>query len=467
MYLILKFVSNVYIWEIRNLIYNCIVTGWREKHDIWLNIKSDIKRFAFIEMLSAEQITGGVALSKQQLDAMLEYAKTGVLNPIVKGPNKSSAKNASKMELCVGKKVDIQDKYKSNDKDVVTKKWRPGEIVDIHDCHVHVHYIGWGDEWDEVIDISVEGYRIQEGGTKIIPRGTSRDTYKRQIVAASPIAKQYKKGEFKEQEKVEQPRRRSLGSVNNNEGIENNANNLDAFVSEELARKRERVAHGDRNATMSNDRVSSSTTKRGLSRNRSFPPLSYDEDRNDVQMMYTLYEKEEKEFYAALQLEKVFVRALNDQKMHVVEVDGDGNCLFRAVAHQIWLDEDRHFELRKLCVAHMKKNAKRYSAFYDGDFKKYLIGMSKLGTWGDDIEIRALEEITDRLIYIYSSQSPNVEPLKTNFDEVILMKGVAPIKISYHGKNHYNSIFDENACLPLNMRSTRTLSTVRHQQLMG
>ena len=124
-------------------------------------------------------------------------------------------------------------------------------------------------------------------------------------------------------------------------------------------------------------------------------------------------------------------------------------------------------ELRKRCVAHMREHAERYASFFDGDFTNYLYGMNKSGTWGDDIEIRALEEITDRIIFIYSSQSLLVEPLKTNFDEVALLGTVSPLKISYHGKNHYNSIFDETVCLPLPMRSSNVLLTTRHKQLMG
>ena len=73
-----------------------------------------------------------------------------------------------------------------------------------------------------------------------------------------------------------------------------------------------------------------------------------------------------------------------------------------------------------------------------------------------------MEEILDRIITIYSSESKDVRPLATNFDEARLLKmyygnSYAPLKLSYHGECHYNSVFDEAVQLPLNVASTTKL----------
>ena len=39
--------------------------------------------------------------------------------------------------------------------------------------------------------------------------------------------------------------------------------------------------------------------------------------------------------------------------LHLVEIEADGNCLFRALAHQSFCDEGRHVELREECVRHL------------------------------------------------------------------------------------------------------------------
>jgi hypothetical protein len=62
------------------------------------------------------------------------------------------------------------------------------------------------------------------------------------------------------------------------------------------------------------------------------------------------------------------------------------------------------------------------------------------------LEIKALEEIFDRIILIYSESKPIIgypKPLNTNFDEQKLLYNITPIVLSYHGKCHYNSIVKE------------------------
>jgi hypothetical protein len=156
--------------------------------------------------------------------------------------------------------------------------------------------------------------------------------------------------------------------------------------------------------------------------------------------------------------------------MHVVEMEMDGNCLFHAVAHQVYMDESRDRELRERVVAHMLLHRTRYEPFCSTDFDQYLSKMSRPGSWADDLEIRALEEVLDRIIVIYSSESKTCDPMETNFDEQLLMKGaddVAPIRISYHGQSHYNSIFDEKTPLPLPHRTTTVLLDSRVKAFMG
>jgi hypothetical protein len=156
--------------------------------------------------------------------------------------------------------------------------------------------------------------------------------------------------------------------------------------------------------------------------------------------------------------EQEFLEKLEGTGLHVFAIEGDGNCLFRAVSHQLYLHQDMHEELRACCVEHLTRHRKRFEVFCEGDFDEYLRNLSKSGVWGDDLEIRALEEITDRVIMIYSSSAENVlEPINNNFEEKTLLNGVPPLTLSYHGNSHYNSIYDERYPLPLVHRKTRLL----------
>lgn len=100
-----------------------------------------------------------------------------------------------------------------------------------------------------------------------------------------------------------------------------------------------------------------------------------------------------------------FAHDLQAQGLYVSHVRGDGNCLFRAVAHQIWGDEERHAQLRGLCVDYMRANNIGKTMFArDELFQKHLADISADGAWADDPEIRALEELLDRRINVWNSE---------------------------------------------------------------
>jgi len=163
--------------------------------------------------------------------------------------------------------------------------------------------------------------------------------------------------------------------------------------------------------------------------------------------------------------ERDFQTRMQTKGLQVIEVQADGNCLFRAVSHQLYLDESQHAELRQKCVDHMSSNRERFAVFCSVDFDEYLKEISLLGTWADDMEIKALEEILDRVIRIYSAESIELVPLNTNFDEELLLRDIPPIILSYHGKNHYNSVRNINQTLPLGERHSRIILNARLKEL--
>jgi hypothetical protein len=419
--------------------------------------------------------------------------------------------------------IDVQDIYKAKNKPNVIYKWRPGEVKDVNGPHVLVHYVGWSEEWDEVIDTSVESRRLRPAGSQLPRRSPTKSTQLKDKNPENLVKKKSTQGEEvihsnerrKSHSNVEEQRRgsftnaasSSIGSNGSSGSRESDQNGTrvrhhkiavqQSSLSRQTIPESELLidnphSHSD-NARMSRKKfqrqqsnsakqLDNETTsaqahaspRRELNRNHSDPGAGFapppqaqaalaqaQEDGNDNDDDAIPPEIDESEYYETLKIETAFFKAMNHQGFHIVEMDGDGNCLFRSVAHQIYLDEDRHFELRLQCVQHLEKHADRFGSFYPGNFKEYLRNMKKPGVWGDDLEIKALEEMTDRLIHIYSSHSEVIEPLITNFDEREVMKDVPPILLSYHGKNHYNSVYDENTSLPLERRTSQTLLQLR------
>lgn len=91
---------------------------------------------------------------------------------------------------------------------------------------------------------------------------------------------------------------------------------------------------------------------------------------------------------AAATADAVFRDAMRRKGLTVVDVEPDGNCLFRSVSHQIYGDAERHFTVRRMCVDHMSKHRARFGVFVAEDFRDYLYRIRQTGVWGDDLEIR-------------------------------------------------------------------------------
>lgn len=137
------------------------------------------------------------------------------------------------------------------------------------------------------------------------------------------------------------------------------------------------------------------------------------------------------------------------------EIEGDGNCLYRAIADQVYGTENYFDIVKSRCIDYIEIEKDFFCQFIEGGKDKFedYIAMKRMnGVWGDDIEIQALSEIYNRPIELYSHSK---EPLKTfhetsnsytrgyereNNNDTKDNNSKFPIRLSYHGRSHYNSI---------------------------
>lgn len=80
-----------------------------------------------------------------------------------------------------------------------------------------------------------------------------------------------------------------------------------------------------------------------------------------------------------------------------------------------------------------------FSQFIVDDFDQYVQRKRINGVWGDDIELQAMSEIYDRPIELYAYKS---DPMRTFHEEQnkASPQMKEPIRLSYHGSEHYNSV---------------------------
>ncbi|KAM3235585.1 hypothetical protein P3L10_015622 [Capsicum annuum] len=71
------------------------------------------------------------------------------------------------------------------------------------------------------------------------------------------------------------------------------------------------------------------------------------------------------------------------------QIQGDGNCQFRALADQLYHNPEYHKHVRKEVVKQLKHFRKFYESYVPMKYKSYLKKMKRLGEWGDHITLQA------------------------------------------------------------------------------
>ena len=145
--------------------------------------------------------------------------------------------------------------------------------------------------------------------------------------------------------------------------------------------------------------------------------------------------------YQSLKNKEVrFEHKLEVRKLKIKEVAGDGNCLFRAVSDQLYGTEDHHDVLREWCMNYLVVEKEYFSQYIVGGmeaFEDYVTNKRQSSVWGDDLEIEALSEIYGRPIEIYAYDD---KPMRTFHETTSAMPGLKAVRLSYHGRSHFNSV---------------------------
>lgn len=132
--------------------------------------------------------------------------------------------------------------------------------------------------------------------------------------------------------------------------------------------------------------------------------------------------------------------------LKVKKMRDDGNCLFRALADQIWGDASRHAELRETACAELMLNRAHFEPYMNEDFDVYVATMSCDGTYATQLEIQAFANVFGKQILLYSDEGASegvIEPI------VITSASGGwkppPVRLTYERGNHYNSIVEIDA----------------------
>lgn len=139
--------------------------------------------------------------------------------------------------------------------------------------------------------------------------------------------------------------------------------------------------------------------------------------------------------------DNLFAQALKRRGLEVVEQDGDGNCLFRAVSLQVYGDSSMHGEVRRRCLDFMAKDEAHFSSFItDEPFRDYIHRKRRDGVHANNPEIQAISELFNRPVEVFDAQVSGDKPI--NIFHTEYKTADKPIRLSYHDGNHYNAVID-------------------------
>lgn len=100
------------------------------------------------------------------------------------------------------------------------------------------------------------------------------------------------------------------------------------------------------------------------------------------------------------------LRALS---MLAVEMEGDGNCQFRALADQLLGSQKHHAIVRAQTTAHMRAHSGFFGMYFEdgAEFDGYMREMTRSRTWGDELTLRAAVEAFGCVAHVVTSEDAN------------------------------------------------------------
>ncbi|CAI5741146.1 unnamed protein product [Peronospora destructor] len=151
--------------------------------------------------------------------------------------------------------------------------------------------------------------------------------------------------------------------------------------------------------------------------------------------------------------------------LRIYDIEGDGNCLFRSVSHQIYGDDSHHSLVRAACMDYMESEKEYFEPYVVGNmaaFMRYLRHKRRDGVWGDDPELQAMCELYDRPAEVFAYDPvQGFRKLRCYHENSALSRCRPPIRLSYYGGGHYDSLVGHNH--PVNLiRETPGLWEQRH-----
>lgn len=151
-------------------------------------------------------------------------------------------------------------------------------------------------------------------------------------------------------------------------------------------------------------------------------------------------------------LEADFAARLARRGLVIKEMEGDGACMFRAIAEQIYGDQEMHGQIRRLCMDYMLNNKDHFREFITENYESYIDRKRADHVHGNHVELQAISEMFARPVEVYQYSDEPINVLLPRSEGAPEVGGAStssaqqypPLRLSYHRAVHYNAILAPN-----------------------
>ncbi|KAJ2553332.1 2-oxoglutarate dehydrogenase E1 component, partial [Coemansia sp. RSA 1933] len=135
--------------------------------------------------------------------------------------------------------------------------------------------------------------------------------------------------------------------------------------------------------------------------------------------------------------------ALKKSGLYCKDMDGDGNCLFRALADQVDGSADTHMRHRQSVCDYMERNPEEFAPFMDesSPFGRYVYNMRNNGVYGGNMELVAFARnyLVDIKVYQMGGTVFVISGAPANNPQEPA-RNLQTVHIAYHSYEHYSSV---------------------------
>ena len=151
------------------------------------------------------------------------------------------------------------------------------------------------------------------------------------------------------------------------------------------------------------------------------------------------------------------------KQRRVVTIKGDGNCLFRALSHQLFNTEEHHLFIRTTLVRLETSNPHLFKDSINNSLSDHCASIIKPYVWGTHVELLAAATLFDKPVYYFDVKSqkwgvwrPATQSCRSKVQLKVPIISTWPAELSpishleleYHQNQHYNSIVNATTNLP-------------------